>query len=182
MRGCPRARGRLGGTPLEPAWSAPLCWQRCGERRVGWGCDAWRSSAYAEGSLGREVRAALAPVLFPTYSPRQGDEVAINPHKTLSGGHYRLTEESFNSSLAHNDVWSPDYIKSPLTRTSVLLSCGLLWTRMAFRGLPFPTYSPRFPTYSPRHPGRGEHRWRRSLSTRPSLRPLRSVTGGAHHG
>ena len=39
--------------------------------------------------------------LFPTYSPRQGDEVEINPHKTLSGGHYRLTEESFNSSLAH---------------------------------------------------------------------------------
>ena len=39
--------------------------------------------------------------LFPTYSPRQGDEVAINPHKTLSGGHCRLTEESFNSSLAH---------------------------------------------------------------------------------
>ena len=88
----------------------------------------------------------------------------------------------FNSSLAHNDVWSPDYIKSPLTRTSVLLSCGLPWTRMAFRGLPFPTYSPRFPTYSPRHPGRGERRRRRPLSTRPSFGPLRSVTGGAHHG
>ncbi len=69
--------------------------------------------------------------------------------------------ERFNSSLAHNDVWSPDYIKSPLTRTSVLISCGLSWTRMALRGLPFPTYSPR-------HPGRGERRRRRPLSTRPS--------------
>ena len=88
----------------------------------------------------------------------------------------------FNSSLAHNDVWSPDYIKSPLTRTSVLLSCGLSWTRMAFRGLPFPTYSPRFPTYSPRHSGRGERCEGRPLSTRPSLSPLRSVTGGPHHG
>ena len=49
-----------------------------------------------------EVRAALAfSVLFPTHSPRQGVEVAINLHQTLSGGHYRLTEESFNSSLAH---------------------------------------------------------------------------------
>ena len=39
---------------------------------------------------------------FPTYSPRQGDEVAINLQNTLSGGDYRLTEESFNSSLAHS--------------------------------------------------------------------------------
>ena len=96
----------------------------------------------------------------------------------------RVSERTwrFNSSLAHYDVWSPDYIKSPLTRTSVLLSCGLPWTRMAFRGLPFPTYSPRFPTYSPRHPGRRERRRRPLLSTRPSSCPLRSVTGGAHHG
>ena len=57
----------------------------------------------------------------------------------------RVSERTwrFNSSLAHSDVWSPDYIKSPLTRTSVLLSGGLSWTRMAFRGLSFPTYSPR---------------------------------------
>jgi len=53
---------------------------------------------------------------------------------------------------------------------------------MAFRGLPFPTYSPRFPTYSPRHPGRGERRRRRPVSTQASSCPLRSVTGGAHHG
>lgn len=30
------------------------------------GHDAWRPSAYAEGSPGRWVRAALGPVLFPT--------------------------------------------------------------------------------------------------------------------
>ena len=104
VRGGPRVRGRPGGTPLEPACSAPLCWQPCGERRVGWGWEAWRRSAYAEGSQGRDVRAAWGPVLFPTHSPRQGDEVAINLHTSLSGGHYRLIEESFNSSLAHKSA------------------------------------------------------------------------------
>ena len=39
---------------------------------------------------------------IPTHSPRQGDEVAINLHKTLSGGHYRWIAASFNSSLAHH--------------------------------------------------------------------------------
>ena len=82
-------------------------WQPCGERRVGWGWEAWRRSAYAEGSQGRDVRAAWGPVLFPTHSPRQGDEVAINLHTSLSGGHYRLIEESFNSSLAHTLVMCP---------------------------------------------------------------------------
>ena len=38
---------------------------------------------------------------FPTYSPRQGDDMAEAYQNTLSGGHYLLTEESFNSSLAH---------------------------------------------------------------------------------
>mgnify|MGYP000897631022 FL=1 len=178
----PEARGRRRRTLPEPAWSAPLRWQRCGERRGGWSHDAGRSSTYAEGSHGREPRSVLGPVRFRPYSPRQGDDMAKAHQDSLSESHSQRTAESFNSSLAHNDVWSPDYIKSPLTRTSVLVSCGLPWTRMAFRGLPFPTYSPRFPTYSPRHPGRGEHRRRRPLSTRPSFGPLRSVTGGAHHG
>ena len=30
--------------------------------------------------------------------------MSIDGHKTLSGGHYRLTQESFNSSLAHRKV------------------------------------------------------------------------------
>ena len=38
---------------------------------------------------------------FPTYSPRQGDDMAKAHQSALSGGHYRLIEESFNSSLAH---------------------------------------------------------------------------------
>lgn len=38
---------------------------------------------------------------FPTYSPRQGDDMATADQSALSGGHYRLTAESFNSSLAH---------------------------------------------------------------------------------
>lgn len=33
--------------------------------------------------------------------------MSIDGHKTLSGGHYRLTEESFNSSLAHFFVPNP---------------------------------------------------------------------------
>jgi hypothetical protein len=30
--------------------------------------------------------------------------MSIDGHKTLSGGHYLLTEESFNSSLAHKSA------------------------------------------------------------------------------
>ena len=51
----------------------------------------------------------------------------------------------FNSSLAHNDVWLDDYVKSLLTRTFVLGSCGPWWTEVAPRGHSFPTYSPRKP-------------------------------------
>ena len=72
--------------------------------------------------------------LFPTYSPRQGDEVPIDPHKALSGGHYRLTEESFNSSLAHHDGWFTDHIESPPDKDfgprqlwSLVGSGGLQW-------------------------------------------------------
>lgn len=60
-----------------------------------------RAPPMLKGSDGREICVDLGCRTFPTYSPRQGDEVAINPHKSLSGGHYRLIEESFNSSLAH---------------------------------------------------------------------------------
>ena len=45
----------------------------------------------------------------------------------------------FNSSLAHHDGWSPDYLKYQLTRASALLSGGLSWTLRASRGLSFPT-------------------------------------------
>ena len=57
----------------------------------------------------------------------------------------RVSERTwrFNSSLAHHDGWSSDYLKHRLTRASALVGGGLSWTRMAFRGLSFPTYSPR---------------------------------------
>jgi hypothetical protein len=86
--------------------------------------------------------------------------------------------DRFNSSLAHSDVWLDDYVKSLLTRTFVLGSCGPLWTDVALS-------SHSFPTYSPRQPSRGEwaHRFvRPPMSTVQPWRPLRSVTGGPLHG
>lgn len=41
---------------------------------------------------------------FPTYSPRQGDDMAKAHQSTLPGGHYRWIADSFNSSLAHRKV------------------------------------------------------------------------------
>ncbi len=52
----------------------------------------------------------------------------------------------FNPSLAHNGGWSSDYLKHRLTRVSALVGGGLSWTRMASRGLPFPTVPHVFPT------------------------------------
>ena len=46
--------------------------------------------------------------------------MSIDGHKTLSGGHYRLTEESFNSSLAHFFVSGHDQGKCQLTRANDL--------------------------------------------------------------
>ena len=148
----------MAGCPADSPLSREMQMLQAGNCGTAKPSNAERSSRWIPSTL---ERGGLPPFKRPStgYAGRQ--------HSILCACHCHVVER-FNSSLAHNDVWSPDYIKSPLTRTSVLISCGLSWTRMALRGLPFPTYSPRFPTYSPRHPVRGERRRRRPLSTRPS--------------
>jgi hypothetical protein len=86
--------------------------------------------------------------------------------------------QTFKSSLGHNDVWLADYIESLLTRTFVLVGCGLWWTEVALSGHSFPTYPPRRAVCGERSPSRA----RPPMSTGQPCRPLRGVTGGPLHG
>ena len=77
---------------LAPAVNQPL------------GGDPWVPAAYAvEQRWTRDPRGSRVLI----YSPRiPHDKVTTwrRPIITLSGGHHRLTEESFNSSLAHKSA------------------------------------------------------------------------------
>ena len=118
-----RARGthsvRTNGTLTLKVVSAPSPQTRLPLER----CQAPRYSR--RGGAERHADSVTPKPDSPHIPHDKVTKVTNSCHKPLSEGHHHPPPGRFKSSLGHKDVWSSDYIKSPLTRTSVLVRGGL---------------------------------------------------------